>query len=292
VAPTAFHDDRSLDLGAQGRLVKAAASWGADGVTAMGVTSEVSALTPKERSASLRAVEDAARDRVPLVIGCSGGSAEVVIDLIQEAAELGAVAAMVSAPPLFRDLDRLPHFFARVAAEGGLPLVIQDEPAATGMIIPVSVLLRCLEASGTRTVKLEDPPTAPKIAELLAADPGLRVFGGLGGVSALAELRAGSCGTMTGFAFPEVLRAVREGHEAGRPEAAVRLFDRYLPLLYLEAQAGIGLAIRKELLRRRGALGSAATRLGQGLDAPTSREIDDVLARLGISPSPEAFRPE
>src|SRR5713226_2261861 len=189
VVPTAFVDDGSLDLPGQCRVVDAAIRWGVDGLTAMGVMSEAAALTPDDRDAALEAVFDAASGRVPVAVGCSAATAEVAALFVRQAAALGAVAAMVSAPPLGRDLDALPGFFARVAGEGGLPLVVQDEPAATGVTIPVSVLLACLAASGARTVKLEDPPTAPKIARLLDVDPGLEVFGGLGGSSALGELR-------------------------------------------------------------------------------------------------------
>jgi 4-hydroxy-tetrahydrodipicolinate synthase len=182
-------------------------------------------------------------------------------------------------------VDALPEFFRRVAEASPLPLVMQDEPAATGVTVPVSVLLRCTAASGARVVKLEDPPTPPKIARLLEEDPSLRVFGGLGGTFALSELRRGACGTMTGFAFPEILAAVRRRLEAGDAGGAGAVFDRYLPLIQFEAQAGVGLAIRKELLRRRGAIASAATRGPvRALDPATLEELDDVLARVGVSP--------
>ena len=48
-----------------------------------------------------------------------------------------------------------------------------------------------------------------------------------------------------------------------------------------EQQAGIGLAIRKETLRRRGVLASAATRApGPALDADDHDELGRLLARL------------
>jgi 4-hydroxy-tetrahydrodipicolinate synthase len=254
----------------------------------MGVTSEAPALTGHERIDALEAVADAVGARIPFVIGCSGASVEVVTDRVQEAKRLGALAAMVAAPPLVRNVDALPEFFRRVAAEAVLPLVLQDEPAATGVTIPVTVLLQCVEASGARVVKLEDPPTPPKIARLLAADPTLQVFGGLGGAFALSELRRGACGTMTGFAFPEILAAVRSRLEAKDASGAAAAFDRYLPLIQFEAQPGIGLAIRKELLRRRGAMDRAFTRGSvRELDAASLEELDDVLARVGVTPGIE-----
>lgn len=286
MVPTSFHADGSLDLDGQRRVVDAAVGWGVDGLTVMGVMSEVAALSWEERSLALEAIFDAASGRLPIAVGCSAGSAHTVLSLAEHGRRLGAAAIMVSAPPLQRNLDLLPGFFERVGHESGLPMIVQDEPAATGVVIPVSGLLSCLEASGSRLVKLEDPPTPPKIACLLAAAPDLEVFGGLGGVSALSELRRGACGTMTGFAFPEILRAVRQAVEAQDTAGAGVLFDRYLPLIQFEAQPVVGLAIRKEILRRRGVLASNKTR-GPSIDEPTSQELDEVLERVGITPSPE-----
>ncbi|PZG32364.1 dihydrodipicolinate synthase family protein, partial [Spongiactinospora gelatinilytica] len=134
-------------------------------------------------------------------------------------------------------------------------------------------------------------PTPPKITKLLAAAPELTVFGGLGGVSAYSELTRGAAGTMTGFAFPEILRAIRRAVEAGDRARAARVFDRYLPYIAFEGQPGIGLAVRKEVLRRRGALTTARTR-GAALDAVTVAELDDVVARVGLTPGPDRLEVE
>jgi 4-hydroxy-tetrahydrodipicolinate synthase len=288
VVPTPFHEERTVDLESQRAVVEAAIGWGVDGLTVMGVTSEAVALTPGERARALAAIGEAVAGRVPVVVGCSGGSEEVAAELAHEAADLGGAAAMVSAPPLWSDVDRLPVFFAGVGARSPLPLVVQDEPAATGVTIPVDVLLRCVKDSSAGTVKLEDAPTPPKVAALLEARPDLGVFGGLGGVSALEELRAGACGTMTGFAFPEVLAAVREAHETGDADGADRLFDRYARLIRLEA--GGGVALRKELLRRRGAIRTAVTRRFPPPPPETLEELDAVLAEVGIRPGPQRLR--
>jgi 4-hydroxy-tetrahydrodipicolinate synthase len=290
VVPTPFIPDGSLDTASLARLVEAACSWGIDGLTVMGVMSEAAALSPDERRRALRTVADAAAGRAPIAVGVSSASVATTLELAAGAREIDAVALMVSAPPLIRNVDLIPTFLERVAQGAGLPVVVQDEPVATGVVLPLSVLLEGLRRSGSRTVKLEDPPTPPKIARLLAARPELDVFGGLGGVSALWELRRGACGTMTGFAFPEILRAVRLAVEAGDWARAATVFERYLPLIALEAQPVTGLAIRKEVLRRRGAIASATTRgLGGPLDEVTLVEVDELLGRLGISPSLDPF---
>ncbi len=158
MVPTPFDEHGALDLASQRRLVEAAVSWGVDGLTVMGVMSEHAALTGDERSAALDAIFEAAAGRVPIAVGCSSASAGTSAALARDAGARGAVAAMVSAPPLLRNLDLLPPFYARVAEGGELPLVVQDEPAATGVTLPVSVLVACLDAASARTVKLEDPP--------------------------------------------------------------------------------------------------------------------------------------
>jgi 4-hydroxy-tetrahydrodipicolinate synthase len=291
ILPTPFAEDGSLDTTSLGRLVDAAIGWGVDGLTAMGVMGEPAALTADERATALRTVRDVAQGRVPVAVGCSGAGPTSVRTLIGQARELRAAAAMVAAPPLLRNIDLLPAFYAD-AARAGLPLIIQDEPAATGVVIPTSTLLACVEASGAGVVKLEDPPTPPKISRLLAARPDLAVFGGLGGVSALYELRRGACGTMTGFAFPEILRQVRVSLEDGDRAGAARWFDRYLPLIQFESQPVVGLAIRKEVLRRRGVLASSRTRgLTPVIDAATAAELDEILERVGIKPDPGPFQP-
>jgi len=288
VVPTPFDEDGALDLGSQRSVVEAAIGWSVDGLTVMGMTSEASSLSPGEREAALQAISAAVAGRVPVVVGCSGETTKEVCALARDAAARGASAAMVAAPPATVNLHLLPGFYAEVAAEGGLPVLVQDDPNATGVVVPVETLAACVDAAEATTVKLEDPPTPSKIAALLAARPGLDVFGGLGGVHALAELRVGACGTMSGFAFPEILEAIRASHERADADRAGHLFDRFLPLIAFEAQAGVGVAARKELLRRRGAIGTAVTRQPlRTLDAVLRAELDAVLARVGVDPGPD-----
>ena len=84
---------------------------------------------------------------------------------------------------------------------------------------------------------------------------------------------------MTGFAFPEALVAIVSKYRQGDVDGAAEVFYRAVPLMRFEFQEGIGMAIRKEVLRRRGVLASAATRGPAGaLDAPTRESLDRVLA--------------
>ncbi len=283
VCPTPFHPSGEVDVDSIRSLVDATVDWGVDGLTVLGVMGETTALTDAERDTVLDAFTGAAAGRVPVAVGCSAASATVTATRIASARAAGAAAVMVSAPTLARDTDQIGPFFATATADAGVPVIVQDEPAATGVVLPVSALVAALDACGSTVIKLEDPPTPPKISRLLAVRPELTVFGGLGGVSAFWELRRGGAGTMTGFAFPEILRELRLRFEAGDIPAAGALFDRYLPYIAYEGQPVVGLGIRKEVLRRRGAIASARTRSGAALSEDALAELDEVLGRVGLA---------
>jgi 4-hydroxy-tetrahydrodipicolinate synthase len=134
------------------------------------------------------------------------------------------------------------------------------------------------------TVKLEDPPTPQRVAQTLALlDGAATIVGGLGGTYLLDELRRGTTGTMTGFAYPEVLVAIVRAWQAGDRQLATETYYRYLPLLTFEGQPKLGVAIRKEILRRRGLIDHATVRRpGPSLDPGTAEDLSETLAWLEI----------
>ena len=85
---------------------------------------------------------------------------------------------------------------------------------------------------------------------------------------------------MTGFAFPEMMRGVYAAHKAGDEQRASDIFDAYLPLARYELQPGPGLAVRKYLLHKRGAIASAAQRRpALALNGREIAEVEFLLAR-------------
>src|SRR5437867_13431452 len=99
--------------------------------------------------------------------------------------------------------------------------------------MPPATLARIVEAVPTaRVIKLEEPPTPAKLT-LIRKLVGNRaqIFGGLGGAFFLEELARGADGTMTGFAFTEILVGIYQQFAAGQSEKARAIFDRYLPLI-------------------------------------------------------------
>ncbi len=283
IIPTAFTDTGDFDPDSQRKVVDLFIDKGANGLTALGVTGEVARLEEHERAAVLETVVRQTDGRVPIVAGTSADGTRTCIAYTRQAKSLGAAAVMVSPPrmPKLNSNAVVAHYKA-LADAVDLPIVVQDYPPITGFAMEPSLLARIAkEIPAARTIKLEDPPTPFKTARILEASAGtpVQIFGGLGGVFLLEELVAGATGAMTGFAFPEILVRIMTHWNAGEREAAADVFYRAVPLMRFEFQEGIGMAIRKEVLRRRGVLKSATTRApAGGLDAPTRESLDRVLA--------------
>jgi 4-hydroxy-tetrahydrodipicolinate synthase len=282
VVPTPFDAEGNVDVPSLRRVVDLYVGAGVNGLTALGVTSEVSRLNDQERDLILRTVVEQATGRVPVVAGTTSDGLRVCIERSRAAVAAGAGAVMVSPPRLARpNADAIVAHYRALGEEVGAPIVVQDYPPASGFTMEASLLARIAsEVPLARTIKLEDPPTPRKVARILAESGGtpLRILGGLGGVFLLEELMAGAAGTMTGFAYPEMLIAVVSEFRAGRTESAADLFYRCVPLMRFEFQEGIGIAIRKEVLRRRGALADAGVRApGAPLDTITRSALESLL---------------
>jgi 4-hydroxy-tetrahydrodipicolinate synthase len=282
VVATPFHDDERVDHDSLRRLVSWLVEAGVDGLLVLGVLGEADRLTDAERDAVLETVLARVAGRVPVVVGVSHNATRVAAARARHAELFGAAAVLVS-PPILGPGS--PEHFLEVAAAVSIPVVVQDHPASSGVELSVELLA----GLGGLAIKVEAPPTPPKIAALLELEPRSAAFGGLGATALLDELDAGAAGTMTGFAFPERLVAIVRAYRRGNRTLARELFEAALPLIVFEAQPGFGAAIRKEILRRRGVIASARTRApARELDPYTEAALDVLLTRYAPeNPPPE-----
>jgi 4-hydroxy-tetrahydrodipicolinate synthase len=111
----------------------------------------------------------------------------------------------------------------------------------------------------------------------------LSILTGNGGLFLDFEMERGADGAMTGYAFPDMLVDVVRLSHTGARDAAHDLFDAHLPLIRYEQQQGIGLAVRKYVLQKRGAILHDAQRAPAGtLSVAARAEIDYLLRRLAL----------
>lgn len=282
VLPTPFTAAGELDEPSLRRVIDLFIQAGVNGVTALGVTGEVARLTEDERRRVLEVVVTHVNGRIGVVAGTTAEGTRTCIAYSRHARETGATAVMVSPPRLPKlNSEAVVRHFRALAEAVEIEIVVQDYPPISGFAMEPWLLARIAkEIPRARTIKLEDPPTPFKTSRILEAcgETPVRIFGGLGGVFLIEELLAGATGAMTGFAFPELLVKIVSLYRAGRVDDAADVFYRAVPLMRFEFQEGIGMAIRKEVLHRRGALASPATRApAAALDQPTREALDRVL---------------
>ena len=282
VLPTPFTANGDLDEVSLCRVVDLFVDAGVNGVTALGVTGEVARLDDAERRRVLEIVTTHVNGRIGVVAGATAEGTRTCIAYCRHAKESGATAVMVSPPRMPKlNSDVVVRHFQALAEAVDIEIVVQDYPPISGYAMEPALLARIArEIPRARTIKLEDPPTPFKTSRILDQCRGIevRIFGGLGGVFLLEELLAGATGAMTGFAFPEILVTIVKLYRAGDVDKAADVFYRAVPLMRFEFQDGIGMAIRKEVLHRRGALASPATRApAAALDQTTREALDRVM---------------
>jgi 4-hydroxy-tetrahydrodipicolinate synthase len=247
---------------------------------------EAPRLSDAERAAVLEAVVTQAGATLTVTAGITSPSHHLAALRASEAESVGATAVMVAPPPMAKPNEAVLFDYYRSIHDAiNIPLVVQDYPLESGVHMDPEFLARLsAELPGARYLKLEDPPTPPKITRILArTGDSMSIFGGLGGSFLLEELARGAVGTMTGFAYPEVLVEIHRRMSAGDTSGAREVFYRWMPLIRYENQPGIGLSVRKHIMMRRGLLDSAAVRApGPSIDAETEKELDDLLGSLDL----------
>jgi 4-hydroxy-tetrahydrodipicolinate synthase len=289
IAATPFTPDGMLDLGSVDRLVDFYLGHRVHGLTLLGIMGEAQKLTPEESLTVVRRVLTRVAGRVPVVVGVSSAGLAPLAALADASMQAGAAGVMVAPIPGLRGDDALLAYMEAVvrALDPATPVVYQDYPQSTGVYLPVPLFHRMVDAFGQLVMlKHEDAPGLAKLSRIRdeARREGRRRLSVLVGNGALyfpQELARGADGAMTGFSYPEMLVEVYERFTGGDRDAAEDVFDAYLPLLRMEHQPGVGLAVRKAILHRRGAIANPALRApAPSLSAEDQQEIERLVSRL------------
>jgi 4-hydroxy-tetrahydrodipicolinate synthase len=260
---------------------------GVDGI-GIALASEVPMLTEAERDLALRTVVAQARGRAKVVMNTSAAGTDLAVSYSRRAEELGADALMVLPPPPATSTpSETVEYYRQIALAVHLPIFIQD--VATSPVPPGLAAQVARSSHHDWYVKVEAPPTPPRVAEALAlAGDRLSVFGGAGGTFFVEELRRGAVGTMPGSTIPEVFVNVLRLFQSGSVDEAEAELARYATLLRLLGQGtGISFYLCKEVLRLRGIFTNTAVRRPAVAPDDTSyREIRGQVESLGLLQSP------
>jgi 4-hydroxy-tetrahydrodipicolinate synthase len=289
ISVTPFTDEGAIDWASVDTLVEFYIGKGVSGVTILGMMGEAQKLAEEESAAFAKYFIARVAGRVPVVVGVSNAGTDNLVRLAKTVMDCGAGGVMIAPAAGLKTDVQIRDYFAAVFARLGpsVPVCFQDYPLGTDVNISVPAFLDLVDAHQNLVMfKHEDWPGLRKLGQVRRACDGttrrrISILTGNGGLYLPQELFRGADGAMTGFAYPEMLVDVCRLFFDRRGEEAEDLFDAYLPLVRHEQQIGVGLAIRKEILRRRGAIRSAAVRApGPRLDRDDLDELDRLMARL------------
>ncbi|MBB3017228.1 4-hydroxy-tetrahydrodipicolinate synthase [Microvirga lupini] len=289
ICPTPFEGDGRVDVASTDRMVEAYLKAGATGLTILGIMGEAPKLAADEALAFARQVIKTVAGRVPVVVGVSAAGFAAMSGLSSKVMDAGAAGVMIAPPSTLKTDGQIVSYYAdAVEAIGAdVPWVIQDYPLTTNVVMTPKVIMRIIEQSPSCVMlKHEDWPGLDKITALRrASDAGqtrrVSILCGNGGMFLPFEMERGADGAMTGYAYPEMLVDVVNLINQGKRTEAHDLFDRHLPLVRYETQPGVGLAVRKYVLKRRGIIATDTLRKpGPKLSPETIAEIEWLMERI------------
>ena len=299
IAPTPFHDDGRIDTASIDRMTDYYFEAGCTGITVLGIMGEAPKLEPQEAlDIAARMIKRAAP--APIIVGVSVPGFAAMRSLAHGVMEVGAAGVMIAPVPSLRTDDQIVGYFRQAVEAIGadIPWVLQDYPLTLSVQMTPGVIRRIIQDNPScQMLKHEDWPGLEKISALrrFEKEGKLRrvpILTGNGGLFLDFEMERGADGAMTGYAFPEMLVDVVRLSKEGRRDAAHDLFDAHLPLLRYEQQQGVGLAVRKYVMMRRGIIACDAQRKpAANLSAAAKSEVDYLLARLARTDKRAEIKP-
>jgi 4-hydroxy-tetrahydrodipicolinate synthase len=288
IAVTPFDTQGGIDSASVDRMTEFYIGCGVAGLTILGVMGEAPKLDGEEALWLTRQVVRRA-GATPIIVGVSAPGFAAMRSLARGAMDIGAAGVMIAPPSHLRSDEQIVGYYRQAAAAIGedIPFVIQDYPLTFQVVMTSKVIREIVRALPSCVMlKHEDWPGLEKISTLRTyqAEGSMRpisILCGNGGLFLDFEMERGADGAMTGYAFPDMLVDVVRLSRDGERRAAHDLFDAHLPLLRYEQQAGVGLAVRKYVLQKRGAIAFDCQRSPSvDLSRAAKAEIDFLLERV------------
>jgi 4-hydroxy-tetrahydrodipicolinate synthase len=233
---THFDSNLEVDHEAVAAQVHRLIDGGIHGIVPNGTVGEGGSLTRDERREVIETVVAASAGRVPVCVGVSASTAEQASVYARDAKAAGADGVMTLPPLLYRaDRVELLEFFAAIAHAADLPVMIYNNPAASGSDLAPALLADIARAIPSVAALKESSGDARRIAELVNVCPDVDVMVG-GDDWALEGFCAGAAGWITGVGVVLPAPSVRlwDLCAAGDLAGARSVYAELLPLCRLD----------------------------------------------------------
>lgn len=294
VVPTPFTEDGQLDIESQKRCVDFMIDAGSDGLCILANFSEQFLLADDERELLTRTILEHVAGRVPVIVTTTHFSTKVCAERSRRAQDMGAAMLMVMPPyhgATFRVGEPQIHeFYQRLSDAVRIPIMVQDAPAAGTPLSAAFLARMAKEIENVAYFKIETAGAASKLRELLrlGGDAIEGPWDGEEAITLIPDLEAGATGAMTGGGFPDGIRPILDDYRAGRRDAAIAGYERWLPLINIENRQ-CGPLAAKSLMKEGGVIACEAPRhpfppmhpASRALLIETARRLDAMALRWG-----------
>jgi len=265
IAPTTFSDNGDVDYESQKRAIDFMIDAGVNGICILANYSEQFAITDDEREKLTTVILDHVAGRVPIIVTTTHFGTRIAAERSKRAQAAGAAMVMLMPPyhgaTLRADDAGVAYYFQAVADAIDIPIMIQDAPVS-GVTLTVDLLARLArEIPQVAYIKAEMPGAASKLRALIeaAGDSLAGPFDGEESITLIPDLDAGATGTMPSAMVPDALRLVCDRYRMGQRDAAVAVYERWLPLINFENKQ-CGLRATKALMAEGKIIASEAVR--------------------------------
>ena len=285
VMNTPFLDNGDIDLRGVASIVEFCIAEGCEQISIFALNSEPNKRTGGEKVGVLRAFQAAARGRVQTAVGVIDSSMRGAIEFAALARESGADGIILFPPMIAPPAgEKLFSYLETVSAAASMPVMYQDAPRTTGVTVTTDFLLDAARRiPNLKLIKVECVNPVLRLAALKSAmGDALKCHTGNGGIYVVDGFIRGGDGVMPGVANVGHFVALYNAFRAGDLETTRDIFENMMPLLWFEDQSlEFFVASEKEILKRKGVIGSAHVRApGMMLDDPNRAELFALVDRL------------
>ncbi|HET6307035.1 MAG TPA: 4-hydroxy-tetrahydrodipicolinate synthase [Rhodopila sp.] len=228
---TPFRNDRVDEAGFV-RLCERQIASGTTGLVVCGSTGEAAALGADEQAVVIRLAVDAARGRVPVIVGCGGLSTEAAASVAGVAATCGATALLCAPTPYVKPSQEGIIAHMRVLAQvSGLKLIAYDVPGRVGVAIRDETAARLFEAGLAVGIKdaTADLGRPPRLRALCGAEF-VQLTGDDATAAAYRAAGGHGCISVTANVTPALCAALQAAWDSGDLTSFGRWRDLLAPL--------------------------------------------------------------
>jgi 4-hydroxy-tetrahydrodipicolinate synthase len=233
-----FDEAGRLDEQAMRAQVRHVMACNVDGVTVLGLATEVSKLTPEEQRNVVVWVSDELAGRAPLSVTISGNSVAVQRDFVRFSLDHGA-DWLILQPPSAGSYpgDVYLKYFLDVADGFETTFSIQNAPAYLGRALSNADVTR-LTTSNPNFGAIKAETSAVDLAGLISrCGTDLDVLNGRGGLEMTDCLRAGASGFVLAPDVIDFSKRIFDLWHSGETEAAEQLHSDVLPAIVFMMQS-------------------------------------------------------